>query len=540
MWKTYYKKIFEHKGAILLLIILQVISAIISAYVPLLNGQYIDLLLSNVSSEYLLIYSFIIIFIGIIGIIITYIYKILSSKNINEISFNMYMYFTNHIRKVYFLEFTKYPTTYLNQRITTDTTAVVKFIFESFFPIITNILQFIIIFMLFFQLNIKISLIILIFLPIYVFLYLALKKSLLKEAYEYKEEQNIFFNKTNEYYELNKEIRIHSSYDLSNLGLKQYFKNFHNSFMRYIKINVIFTSIDNFINLMFQSVILILGGIQVINNEISLGVYAVINVYFSMLLSSIKVFISFGQSYQDVKGSLKRLDELLDMKKEFVGDKVIKKVSNIKIENLSFSYNDNQIVLKDFNFNLNRGYITTIIGKNGFGKTTFLDLMVGLIKPKEGDIKYEQISILNIDQYYLRENQLSVILQNESVPSVTVSQFLLEGQSMSADKLIDKINQNNLSFIYISETFNIKSYLKRNIKRLSGGERQLIILLRALMKEADVYIFDEPTSQLTQDMSQKLMAYLHNYKLDKIILLISHDKHVIEQSDVIINMEKRI
>lgn len=542
MKKEILKIIGSHSKVIFLSILLQIMSIFIATVIPYMNGKYVDLLNSQISVNELFKYALFIIFIGLLSILITYIFGILNAKIINIISFKIYLLFTKHIQRIPVLLYDKFSPTYLNQRITADTMALTKFIFETLIPVLLSVIKTLILFVFIYQVNPYIFFILILFIPIYTLLYIIFRKPLYEKSFTLKESQNIYFNKTNEYYSLNTEIKVHADFDNSILNINNSFNKFYMHTMQYIKTNLKYFSFDGFIELLFQSLILVYGGILVINSKISLGEYTVINVYFSVLLSSVKGFIKFGQTYQDAKSSINRLKEIYSIPIEANGENILENIEGINIIDLQFKYkiDFNNFLFKKVNMHLEQGGITTITGKNGGGKTTLIKLIIGLIQHNtEGNIYYNNYNLSQLNLYNLRHDQISVMLQNENVPNLTVYEFLFNKSynHSSRQEVKNKILEYDLENIYITDTFNIIDHLSHNLKDLSEGEKQLILFFRTMIKNASFYILDEPTSNLTHEITIKIMNYLNNIKKNKIILIVSHSQEVFNFSDIIYNLD---
>ena len=150
----------------------------------------------------------------------------------------------------------------------------------------------------------------------------------------------------------------------------------------------------------------------------TIGEYSIVNVYFSSLLFLIKYYFSIGKEYQDVKSSIDRINNILSIKVEENNNKCVEQIENIKFSNLSIK----KLFNKSGEFN--KGKIYVVIGKNGSGKTTFLKGIIGITKDLTGKIFYSGHDINMLDLYKLRKKHISVMLQNEKVPYMTVEEYL--------------------------------------------------------------------------------------------------------------------
>ena len=199
--------------------------------------------------------------------------------------------------------------------------------------------------------------------------------------------------------------------------------------------------------------------------------------------------------------------------------------NNIKIENLSFGYEKNNI-LKDLNLVINKGDIIGISGKNGSGKTTFCNILLSIIKPKSGKIIVDDTYDL---ENYLKEyrNIVSFIPQNIFLLNDTIKNnitFNLEDNLIDNEKLKKVIKISGLDEINkkISDRYN--SLIGENGTNLSGGQRQRVAIARSLFRESEIIIMDEHTSALDSSTEEELLNEMKSLFKDKTIIIISHRK----------------
>lgn len=195
----------------------------------------------------------------------------------------------------------------------------------------------------------------------------------------------------------------------------------------------------------------------------------------------------------------------------------------LKIENLSFKYHKNSpLILDDISLSLNDGEIGIILGKNGVGKSTLFKLIVGLIKPKSGDIFVDEFD-LNKMKSKDRAKLISYVPQTIEFGDLSVYETILSGRvshySLFPSKKDEEIVQN------VIKEMHLEGFLNKNVNELSGGERQKIAIARALVQEPRVLIFDEPTGNLDIGNEQLILDEAHKICRNKnISILISiHD-----------------
>jgi ATP-binding cassette subfamily C protein len=498
----------------------------ITIIIPFLIGQFIDNIINqNIKrDEIVLNFSILIIVLSLGKIISTYFFNILAVNLKTKISFALNSDAIYWLRMLPIRSINTLDSTYLTQRINSDSYVVTSFIIDNIINLFINIVTFIIIILLLFNINITVGIIISASIPLYIILYKNLKKSLFKKNYELKENQSLFFSKLNEQVLQIKFIKLNSLFDFFSKRLDYSFQILLKSIINYHKIAFLSTSTDSIISQIFTVIIYIYGGYAIINNNLSIGIFAILTSYFSMILNSLSIMLNFGTSFQTTMASYKRLIEIFNLEKEQNGTAKLKEISKIELKNLCFKYENSKNVLENINYTFYKNMIYCIIGKNGAGKSTLLDLIIGLEYKYTGSIKYNDIDINNLDMYSLRFDKISIVEQEPTLISDTIINNITIDNKYYSNETIDELAKQ----FKLYDTINKKSFNLNNISNdkstsISGGEKQKICLIRSIIKKSDLLIFDEPTSALDTDSINILMSILLSLKKDKIIIIITHD-----------------
>lgn len=194
----------------------------------------------------------------------------------------------------------------------------------------------------------------------------------------------------------------------------------------------------------------------------------------------------------------------------------------LKVSNLSFAYNKNNCVLKDISFELPKGKIGIILGKNGCGKTTLLKNILGVLSPLSGTIKFNDIDLVNIKRSK-RAKIVSYVPQDFIFGDLTVFDTILTGRisyfnyfcRYEDEQIVKKIIQ-ELKIEHLSNT---------NVNNLSGGEKQKVAIARALVSSPSLIIFDEPTGSLDIENEYLILNEAKKLAIEKniTILIAIHD-----------------
>ena len=202
----------------------------------------------------------------------------------------------------------------------------------------------------------------------------------------------------------------------------------------------------------------------------------------------------------------------------------------IRMDGIYFAYEKENLILKNVDFDLNEGDFVSLIGGNGVGKSTFLQLLVGILKPIKGKVKYrKKIRLAYVHQnpmiHFSKDN-----VREEFLESLLES-GLLNGLKLSSEEFVDSDILNGLEFDSIKfkfreliEFFDICDLIDKHPYDCSGGEQQKIVIVKALLQNADVLVLDEPTKGLDPISSKNLARILNSLRDNGLtILMTSHD-----------------
>lgn len=205
--------------------------------------------------------------------------------------------------------------------------------------------------------------------------------------------------------------------------------------------------------------------------------------------------------------------------------------SIIKVENLSFGYTPKSAILKNFNFEVERGTFVCIAGPNGAGKTTLLNLLCGLFSPNAG---YIEIDTVPIDSYSVRKlAQKIAVVRQEFVPvfDFTVTETVSMARTPYLGRLGFETKQDTEIVKEALQITDTAQFASRTLANLSGGERQRVFIARAFAQNTDILLLDEPTSLL--DLKHQVAIYdllkTAQRQKGKTIVAVTHDINLAAQ-----------
>ncbi|MBY6864564.1 hypothetical protein B2H86_02730 [Clostridium botulinum] len=521
------KYLIKFKFKIYILILASIFSLITKLLSTYFTGSFIDLLIDSNSVNIIYKYTIIILFIGLSNIILNNFNQYYSAKIQANIVFNLNFSILKHIKKLPLKFFKDMDTVYLNQRINGDSNILVNFALSVIIGVTIQIMNFILIVILLAKKDINILCIVLLSIPLYVLLYLKFRRKLYETNYEFKEEQNKFFSYMHNQLDNIKFIKINSLFKKLDESLLDKFPTFLSSVLKNYKFQYLFSSTNSIVENFFNVILFFYGGLQIFNKNMSIGTFIIIKNYYSFLLSTISSFVETVKLYPDTLVSYNRIKEILNIKQELNGTKIIKSIDSIKLKNVKFSFNEENYIINNLEYTFEKGNVYLITGDNGIGKSTLINVILGLyIEEYDGYIYYNDINIKEIDLYRAREKLIGVL---EQEPLLNDLKNNLDAANTNLIEFwINKLKIGDLNKRLIYE--NISQV------KVSGGEKQKLALLRVLLKNSDVLIMDEPTSALDIESVDILKGIISEIKNDKIILLISHNESLKSCSDYILKL----
>lgn len=211
-------------------------------------------------------------------------------------------------------------------------------------------------------------------------------------------------------------------------------------------------------------------------------------------------------------------------------------ISSIQFKNVQFSYNGTP-VFSNFNFTVETGAITGIKGDSGAGKTTLINLVAGFMQADSGDILFNDKATDYSDRRLYQQRMAYVKQQSFLLHESLLNNIVLFDKEYSQEKLKEAIEATGLKAIIEAFSEGIDHVITESGRNISGGQRQRIAIARALYKEADLLILDEPFNELDDDAMCGIMTYLKTIACkDKMILLISHNQKCLSFCDKIIEV----
>lgn len=300
---------------------------------------------------------------------------------------------------------------------------------------------------------------------------------------------------------------------------------------------------SGFLNELKNILITVLSAKLVIDGDITLGMMLAISYIVGQLNSPIAQLINFVREVQDAKISLDRLSEIHNKPDEEQLDdqKItdISKDSDFKLEKVSFRYiGSDQLVLKDLDLEIPSNKITAIVGTSGSGKTTLMKLLLKFYEPNEGQIKLGNYDLKNVSQKAWR-SQSGVVMQEGYIFSDTIANNIAVGEDyVDKQKLAHAVDVANIKEFIETLPLSYNTKIGMEGVGLSTGQRQRLLIARAVYKNPSYLFFDEATSALDANNEKVIMEKLNTFFKEKTVVVIAHRLSTVKNADQIVVLEQ--
>ena len=300
---------------------------------------------------------------------------------------------------------------------------------------------------------------------------------------------------------------------------------------------------SSFINELKNILITVLSAKLVIDDEITLGMMVAISYIVGQLNAPVAQLINFLREAQDAKISLDRLGEIHNMKNE--ENPMVENLSEIPmnadfvLENISFRYLGGlEPVIRNLRLSIPSNKVTAIVGVSGSGKTTLMKLLLRFYDPDQGQIRIGDVDLKDISQKNWREH-CGVVMQEGYIFNDSIANNIAVGaDKIDEDRLLHAVKVANIQ-PYIDELpqgFNTKIGLEGT--GLSTGQKQRLLIARAVYKNPEFLFFDEATSALDANNEKVIMENLSAFFANKTVVIIAHRLSTVKNAHQIVVLDE--
>ena len=532
-YKIEYKKLY-------MLMFVVVISGILQAVVPLSIKLLTDDFITKQNLK-----GFIIAGIGFFSLVIIstlaiYSFYVFGGKLEYQVSKEIRKSVFERIEKFSLTNIKKYETGELISRLTSDVQKLSEVFSWGVIDACHSIIVLLISISIMLYLSYTLTLMLFLILPVIYIVTVIFQKNILKFQRKVRDYNSKIIRSYTESLSYIKTIKALGIEDKKKKEFKAYNEKYRKYNLLSILISAIFVPTVMFVASIGVGFAFNFSSISVMRNVMTYGAFLSFLTYSFQIFEPFKMLAQIFTDLKSAQASAERVFQILYEEDEILEEKEsdLDFEGNIKFENVSFHYfDDDKLILKDFNFEIKNGESVAFIGSTGSGKSTIVNLICKFYNPTSGGIYLDGINYRNIDKTCLYNN-LGYVLQQPQLFSISIKENIKFGNENATDEEILKVC--NLLGIdeFISKLPNgIDTVIGETGYNISGGQKQLISFARALIKNPKLLVLDEATSSIDTETEKIIQNKMKDILKGKTSIIVAHRLSTIKHCDKIVLIE---
>lgn len=508
----------------------------VEVFLPYLSGLFVDNLLNQSNTDFILQYVIVFTVLSTLSIILGYFANQLYIKLTLKPPYHIQQDAMIHMQNTSMLNDLQKDPSYLNHRVNNDSNMLMMFSVNFIQLSIVNLIKFVVSVILLAILSPVIAFALVLLNVFYGIAYKAFQKPLYRSSYRLNELKSYFFTKENDQFIKIPFLQAQGLNKCYSKQLEGIFDELEQAALYDEKLGYWFMSIDKILLMLANVFLFVWGGYAVLQKQLTIGEFVVILAYFNLMMEATKYYFTIASDIPEVKAFLKRMEEVMSQPLLPEGITELSKLETISVDSLSFAYPDSEQLYRDWNYAFRKGNLYILKGKNGSGKSTLIKLILGLYEMQSGDIKYNGMSIKELNMTNIRRTKMAYCEQEPELLNQTLRYNLTLGLEYEEDELNHYLNLFHLDHLLSKLEQGLETLIEDDAENLSGGEKQKVAIIRSFLKHPDFIFMDEPTSALDQASKISLITHLSKNKNDKIIILSTHDSDLIDIADEVIQL----
>jgi subfamily B ATP-binding cassette protein MsbA len=304
--------------------------------------------------------------------------------------------------------------------------------------------------------------------------------------------------------------------------------------MKSVKVSQLVSPLMEILGSVGVATVIIIGGMEVIEGNMSVGSFFSFLTALFMLYTPIKKLSSLYNQLQEAVAASERIFFLLDKEPLIQGGtkEIPEKIENILFENVKLKYGTKK-ALNGINLEAKQGEFVALVGDSGGGKSSLVNLILRFFDPSDGKILINGVDLKEFSLKSLRDN-IAIVTQRVYIFHESVAANVAYGKEIDEEKVIEALKKANAYEFICELPDGIYTHLDEFGANLSGGQRQRIAIARAIYTDPKILIFDEATSALDSKSEKKITEAMENLIKDKITFVIAHRLSTVKKADKIV------
>jgi ATP-binding cassette subfamily C protein len=275
--------------------------------------------------------------------------------------------------------------------------------------------------------------------------------------------------------------------------------------------------------------------LMVLFSDLTIGEMLAVFSYLWFMMGPVQEVLAIQYAYNGARAALDRINSLINIHLEprhphnqnpFEGKETV----DVQLDRICFRYGDGPLVLNDISLHIHRGEKVALVGASGGGKTTLVQVVLGLYPPEQGEIRFDDVPVSEIGMDVVRDN-VATVLQHPALLNDSVRMNLTLGLERSDQELWRALEIAQLDEVVRELDHGLETLIGRYGIRLSGGQRQRLAVARMVLTDPKVVILDEATSALDTTTEGKLHHALQAFLTGRTTLIIAHRLSAVKQAD---------
>ena len=457
--------------------------------------------------------------------------------------------FTYKLRKQISEKFHKMPMKYYDKKqhgevlsiITNDVDTLSMSLNQSATQVITSIISLIGILVMMFSINVTMTIVSLLILPISIGLIGFITS---KSQKHFKRQQDYLGHVNGEIEEMFSGYNVVKAFNAEKKMISNFEKDNNELYKAGWKsqfLSGLMHPIMTFVSNIGYVMVAILGGYMAINGRITVGNIQSFIQYNKQFTQPISQFAQIANMLQSMVAAAERIFGFLEEKEEEFGKNELKLDSvkgNVEFKNVKFGYNEDQIIIKDFNAKVKAGQKVAIVGPTGAGKTTMVKLLMRFYNVSSGEILIDGHNIDEFDRNNLRK-VFGMVLQDTWLFNGTIMENLRYGKlDATDDQVIAAAKTANVHHYIQTLPDGYNMILNEETSNISGGQKQLLTIARAILADPKVLILDEATSSVDTRTEVLIQEAMDRLMKGRTSFIIAHRLSTIRDADLILVMNE--
>ena len=354
-----------------------------------------------------------------------------------------------------------------------------------------------------------------------------------------QKETSVFISKTQETFKNIKMVKASTAEKQEKSLMYKCIDRLYNANLYESKVFAIVAPLVNFLLILGLLIVVGYGAYRISVGTLTISTLIAFVIYAFQMMTPMSSISGFIGEYHKANGAIKSLNNIMNNNEvEFTGNIEYKFLHELSFNQITFGYKDKPM-LSDISFTIKRGESLTIVGPSGSGKTTLINLLEKFYHPESGSITIDNINISHLNTYELRKN-IGIVSQGSSLISGTILDNLLYGldeDQIDESKIREALKYANLQEFVDRQKDKLNTNIGESGDKLSGGEKQRLNIARLFLKNPDIILLDEPTSNLDIESRNLVLESINKLTKDKTVIKVTHNLEEVKPGDNVLFIE---